>query len=459
MSRADVAPRGMRVSLAHSLAPWLTRLLVVDDLDRRVIVACSGGADSLALLALARARRLETVAVHVDHGLRPTSGHDADVVARAAEQLGATVHIERVDIELGPNLEARARLARYAALESARRRTGAAAVLVAHTRDDQAETVLLNLLRGSATPGLAGIAVRRDPIRRPLLDLRRADTVEICRRLGLTPVHDAMNDDLAFRRVWVRRELMPILEAAAERDLVDVLARQAALLREDDELLNELAREAVPVEDTLDARALTRVSTPLARRAVRRWLGGPPPSLEHLDAVLAVARGDRRAVDLPGGRRIERVGRQLHLVSRPGPAPRPATWALPGQTYFGSFVLDAWIERGAPVAWPDGRTTVVLDADRLGDSVMLRAPIAGDRIHPAGASGRKLVADALGEIGVAASDRARRPVVVDPESDEVCWVVGYRIGERVAVTSRTRRFLWMSANTSPPAVSLELNPR
>src|SRR5262249_54645758 len=140
------------------------RLDVPPDVVPPVVVGCSGGADSLALLALAVEAGLEPIAVHVDHGLRGGSGREGDVGAGAAARRGARFDARRVHVESGPNLEARARAARYDALEMARAEHGATAVLVAHTADDQAETVLLNLLRGSGSAGLAGGA---GPARRP----------------------------------------------------------------------------------------------------------------------------------------------------------------------------------------------------------------------------------------------------------------------------------------------------
>jgi tRNA(Ile)-lysidine synthase len=192
-----------------------------------VVVACSGGPDSLALLALAAQAGLAPSAVHVDHGARPGSAAEADIVAGFARQLGTGFAGERVTVPPGPNFEARAREARYEALERARERLGATAVLVGHSRDDQAETVLLNVLRGAGVSGLAGMPARRAAVVRPLLDRPRAELAGVCAALGLSPLVDPMNADPAHRRVWLRREVIPALERGAARALRAVLAPQA----------------------------------------------------------------------------------------------------------------------------------------------------------------------------------------------------------------------------------------
>jgi tRNA(Ile)-lysidine synthase len=437
-------------SYRTAVAPWSARVRALDDLGpgARVVVGCSGGADSLALLAVARARDLDAVAVYVDHGLRGGTDHDARVVRDAAAEVGADVLVAPGHVDASANLEARARDARYSALEVVADEVGAVAILVGHTRDDQAETVLLAMLRGSGTAGLAGMPQVRGRVRRPLLALRRADTQQMCARLLWAPVRDPMNDDLRHRRVWLRREVIPNLERGAQRDLIEVLARQAELFRADDELLDSLAAEHSPE----DANALAALPYSLARRVVRLWLGPPPCSSKTVDAVLAVASGRRRAVEVPGRRRVERVGSRLHLVSGEELAAEPAQptrLAVPGRTRFGALEVDTWVEAAAPVAWPDGRTCAVVDADRVGADATLRSARPGERFRPFGRGGSKLVHDALVDAGVPAARRAGSPIVTagaddDASVDCVLWVVGYRIDDRVRVTSQTRRYLWMS---------------
>ena len=263
--------------------------------------AVSGGADSLALLVLAVAAGCQATAIHVDHGLRPGSADEADVVRDAAARLGARFKAEKVDVRPGPNLEARARAARYAVLPPD--------VLTGHTADDHAETVLLNLLRGAGLDGLAGM--RPGPAH-PILALRRAETVAVCVAEGLTPVADPTNADPAHRRNRVRAEVLPLLDDIAQRDVAAVIARQAALLREDAEVLDALAASYDPT----DAHALATGRPALVRRAIRRWLGegqDHPPDAATVERVLAVARGEAKGTDVGGGRRVARTRNVMRL--------------------------------------------------------------------------------------------------------------------------------------------------
>lgn len=265
-----------------------------------VTCAVSGGADSLALLVLATAAGCRVAAVHVDHGLRPGSAAEAEVVAAAARRLGARFRAERAQVAPGPNLEARARAARYAVLPPG--------AVTGHTADDQAETVLLNLLRGAGLDGLAGMG--RD--RHPILGLRRAETRAVCDAEGLAPVEDPSNLDPVHRRNRVRSELIPLLDAIAQRDVAPLLARQADLLRDEAVFLDDLAGAVDPT----NARALAAAPVVLARRALRRWLGegqDHPPDAATVERALAVARGGSKASDVGAGRRLARTGNVLRL--------------------------------------------------------------------------------------------------------------------------------------------------
>ncbi len=272
-----------------------------------VTCAVSGGADSLALLALAVEAGCHATAIHVDHGLRDGSAREADLVEAAARQLGAKFRSVRVQVPQGPNLEARARAARYGALPDD--------VLTGHTADDQAETLLVNLLRGAASSGLGGM---RPGARRPILALRRHETEALCTTLGLKVFDDPTNTDPRHVRNRVRHELLPLMAAISQRDPVPVLVRQADIARADADFLDELATEI----DPRDARSLAASPIALARRAVRQWLSGDhPPDAATVERVLAVARGEVAATDVGEGQSVRRSQQRLSVF----PTTKPVT--------------------------------------------------------------------------------------------------------------------------------------
>jgi tRNA(Ile)-lysidine synthase len=255
--------------------------------------AVSGGADSLALLVLAVRAGCRVTAVNVDHGLREDSHLEAEVVAEVAGRYGASFRVERVDVAEGPNLEARAREARRAVLPLS--------CATGHTMDDQAETVLLNLLRGAGSDGLRAM---REGYEHPLLGVRRADTGALCRHEGLTPVEDPANAEGRFARNRVRHDLLPLCCEIAGRDVVPILARQASVIGAECDLLEELSAALDPT----DAKGLAAAPKPLAMRAARRWLknDGHPPGLRAVERVLEVASGKVRATDLAPRTRVRR---------------------------------------------------------------------------------------------------------------------------------------------------------
>ena len=244
--------------------------------DAPLLVACSGGADSTALLAAARAVASGRVHVAVvDHGLQDGSAErSADLVAGlVAQGVPAAVHTVVVD---GPGgLEAAARRVRHAALRAARPHPDSP-VLLGHTLDDQAETVLLGLGRGSGARSLAGMTTWDPPWLRPLLGLRRADTVAACRAQGLTVWDDPHNADPRFTRVRLRHEVLPLLEDVLGAGVADALARTAAQLRDDGAVLDAAADDLLARAtdgDTLDADVLGTAPAAVRRRALRSWLG------------------------------------------------------------------------------------------------------------------------------------------------------------------------------------------
>jgi tRNA(Ile)-lysidine synthase len=284
--------------------------------DGLVLVACSGGADSLALAAAARFVGPSVGLVTVDHGLQEGSaGRAAEVAAWARAEGFAPVVVAPVDVGgLPGGPEAAARTARYAALSAAAAQYAAAAVLLGHTRDDQAETVLLALARGAGPRGLAGMPVRREIFLRPLLDVARADTRKACAALGLVPWDDPHNVDPAFARSRVRGSALPALVEALGPAVIGNLARSASMIAADNEALDALAEAALSAGRSLAIAEIAGLPTAIRRRVLRLWarrLGASGSALSHrhveaLDALVANWHG-QGPVHLPGGILAARV--------------------------------------------------------------------------------------------------------------------------------------------------------
>lgn len=281
--------------------------------DAPVGVALSGGADSLALLAAAAFERPRRVtALVVDQHWYEGSRAAADRAAAAACALGAAAVV--LDGP-APRDEAAARAARYAVLDTAADEGGLAAVLLGHTADDQAETVLLALLRGSGARSLAGMAPVRGRFRRPLLDLPRSATRAACEAQGLTPYDDPANDDPTFARTRVRQLL-----ATLDRDVTANLARTAGLLRADADLLDALARDAAAgaahPDGGLDAQALARLPQALRTRVLHGLVPGLNAAhVEALDALVTDWHG-QGPVALPGGAAASRTSGRITVDAR-----------------------------------------------------------------------------------------------------------------------------------------------
>ena len=313
MSRRNLGPATLAVTQAVAAA--------LGPSDTSLLVACSGGPDSLALAAgaahVAAGAGLAYAAVVVDHGLQAGSAGTAAAAAAALVRLGyADVEVVRVEVVPdGSGPEGAARTARHRALRTAAEER-AATLLLGHTRDDQAESVLLGLARGSGARSLAGMAVRDAGRVRPLLGLPRATTHACCAELGLEPWSDPHNADPAYARVRVRDRVLPALEAELGPGVAAALARSADLLRADADLLDALAAEARPgaVRDGgLDCARLAALPLALRTRVLRDWLrtvGGHDLTADHLgavDALVTAWRGQGPA-HLPGVRVARRAG-------------------------------------------------------------------------------------------------------------------------------------------------------
>jgi tRNA(Ile)-lysidine synthase len=295
-----------------------------------VLAACSGGADSLALAAAlafeAPRAGLRPGAVTVDHGLQDGSAERAAELARVLSALGLDpVRVAAVDVGAAGGPEAAARTARYEALALVAADTGASAVLLGHTLDDQAETVLLGLARGSGPRSLAGMPLRRGLFLRPLLGLRRQVTVAACETLGLRPWDDPHNADRRFARVRVRLDALPALEAALGPGVAEALARTADQLRADAEVLENISSERVLGGSPLSASALAGMPAAVRTRVLRSAAvaaGCPAGALTaghvaRLSELVTDWHG-QRWIDLPGGVRASRRSGQVWFAGGAG---------------------------------------------------------------------------------------------------------------------------------------------
>ncbi|MBK8461991.1 MAG: tRNA lysidine(34) synthetase TilS [Nigerium sp.] len=285
------------------------------------LVACSGGADSLALAWAAHhvaARRGTPVrALVVDHGLQAGSDAVAAAVRARLAGFGMDAAVATVIVgDRGAGPEASARDARYGALSDAA--APGERVLLGHTRDDQAETVLLGLARGAGLRALSGMPAERGALRRPLLGLTRATTAAACAELGLEPWADPMNADRRYARVRVREVVLPVMEAELGPGIRDALARSATLLGEASAVVSALAGDTDPELDGV-CMHLQGLAPGLRRRLILDWLrsaGVRDVATAHVDAVetLVTRWRGQKGVDVPGGRVVRRDGR-LHLVA------------------------------------------------------------------------------------------------------------------------------------------------
>ena len=315
------------LDLRNAVRPFLENLTAGDS----AIVAVSGGADSLAL-AYALIKEvpdlaITLIAVTVDHQLQSGSG---DQAKKAQEQLKAMgyqeVIIEKVSVVEKSGIEADARTARYAALDAIAHAYGASQIFLGHTRDDQAETVLLGLARGSGTRSLSGMATVNGKYARPFLQLTRLQTVAACAEAEITPWNDPHNANEKFSRVRVRNKVMPVMEEEIGPGIAAALARSAAILRDDADALDEMAQAVISRVDLsdLDCAALAELPRAIRSRILRAaiYAAGAPSgsvSADHLSGVEALVtswRGQGEA-SLPGGVKVARISGRLSLLARP----------------------------------------------------------------------------------------------------------------------------------------------
>lgn len=413
------------MNLAETIEAALARCGV--EASSRIGVAVSGGADSVALLHLlaqARTRIRRTggpstgiSVLHVDHRMREGSQDDADLVAEMATDLGADFHLltTTVDRAHRESPEAAARRVRYEALSACAEREGLDWVATAHTLDDQAETVLMRVLRGAGTDGLAGIAAVRGIFVRPALDVRRDDLRRWLSERGIAWRHDPTNDDLRYERNWIRHAVMPMLRE--RRGGVDLaIARLAGHAGADAETLEGLAEEVLARAEIDDLGMLVPIGSlprSIASRVVRRglWRMGADTDARGVEATLGLEVGQRQTV---GAVVVHRVADGLVIASPDAPPLEAASLPL-GETTLPSWGLRV---RVGPPSAPPYRWRTHLP--RVAGAAALRSRRPGDRVPTP--SGTRKVQDVLVDARIPRLVRDRVPVLAS--DDRALAVVG-----------------------------------
>jgi tRNA(Ile)-lysidine synthase len=411
---------------------------------RPVLVLLSGGGDSVCLLDVALRLEARVSALHVNYGLRDGADEDEAFVRDLCRRLGVPLHVERIPLGEGGNLQERAREARYALAESLADDDYAAA----HTASDQAETVLYRLAVSPGSRALLGMASRRGRLVRPLLDVTREEVRSYLRAHGLEWREDPSNADRRFARARVRHDLLEALRSvgpAAERTIAET-ARQ---LREEAEVLDAAVSEAIGELGGGPAVSLAalREKPPALRRLVLRRLAeqaaapaAPRPlSRSEADEILLLDDRGTKALDLGGGlRALAEYGTLRFTRAREETVPDPAELTVPGRVRFGDWEVEASLGSGGDVT-----------VSGLGPTATVRAWREGDRMRPAGLGGTKSLQDLFTDRKVPRALRRTLPVV--ESRGEIVWVAGVAVDERfsppegsggeVALTARsiTRR--------------------
>jgi tRNA(Ile)-lysidine synthase len=438
----------------------------------KVLAAVSGGADSMVLAHVLNALsdRLEINAgiIHVNHGIRGlASEEDAIFVEEFARGLDIPFHLVKVDVprlakEDKAGLEESGRRARYRAMFKLARETGYGRIATGHTSDDQAETVLMRLLRGAGTAGLqAVLPVTGEGVIRPLLEVSREEVRDYCLTARLPFREDASNLDPVFLRNRIRHQLIPLLEREYNPALRDILAATALLCGEDERFLNreslrlfeESARrlgECIQIE----VKALGRMPPALLSRVLREAIREIRGDLDgitgrHLRSVISLLEGGSgRRCELPGGLSacreygLLKFGRMREEFSKP----EPIELSIPGRTVLSPWDLtvEASITGSMPELCRTGPLEACMDLDALRLPVTARRRAQGDRFIPFGMGGFKKVKDFLIDQKVPRAEREKIPVLADGE--KIIWLVGFRVDERVRVSDKTRRILFLKAS-------------
>lgn len=401
-----------------------------NEISGRILIGLSGGADSVALLCalsvLQSERFLQCAAIYVNHGLRPEALEEEKFCQRLCAKKGIPLQIMKVQVDRHGSLEAAARDARYSAFAKAMQTQQADVLALAHHMDDQAETVLMHLMYGAGADGLGGMPEYRFPIWRPLLGLRRQELHAALREIGQCWCEDASNADEAFRRNYIRRRVLPVMEEGYPQT-VRALTRTADIVREENDLLRQMAAEWLGRHQPiipwlyLPVGLLLRQHTAMQRRLLRMFVAEHCAieldfsAVEQLREILH-SNGEQHR-NLPGGWHAAVSDDRLHF--------------LPPQDQ-GAFQWDQMLLDRKPFSGflGDGRFSQAMPKE-LADQTVLRAKRPGDRIQPFGMQGHMKIKDYFSARQIAPAFRSQWPLLC--LKSDVLWVPGVGASERVRV--------------------------
>ena len=451
-----------------------------------IVVAVSGGPDSLALLLLLAQLKenlgLTLHVAHLDHGLRGAEARDdALFVKETAGSLGLPATLGAADVKShmagrGLSPEEAAREVRYAFLARVAAEQGAASIALGHTADDQAETVLMHVLRGSGLTGLAGMSPlsyrpsaegqERVALLRPLLDVTRDETAAYCRWKGVTPREDATNRSLEFTRNRTRLELLPLLRDYNPRIREALLRLSSAAAHDQDYILGEAVQALGKLTTSeewgvsIERKGFAELHPALKRRLLRlvyQEVTGSPDGLEHshVEEMVKLSDGGAgRSVDLPGGLIFSVGYDSLSLALNAGGASGPPALtgerplSVPGRTCIHGWNVTARLLPYGGEPPEAGAYTAALDAERVGRALSVRGRRPGDRFTPLGMTGSKKLQDFMVDARIPAEARDGVPLVVSEEG--IVWVVGHRIAHWARVTEDTREILSLDFSPDNP---------
>jgi tRNA(Ile)-lysidine synthase len=432
----------------------------------RVIVAVSGGPDSVCLLdvlnRLSQELEINLVAAHYDHGLRQDEDEiEAQLVKDIAASMCIPFEFEKAPAMLkdSPSLEERARDARYAFLEKIRSKYGAQKIAMGHNLNDQAETVIIRLLRGSGPSGLAGIPpVRDNIIIRPLIETARDEIINYLKAKRIPFATDSSNTDKKHLRNRIRLELMPMLLEYQPR-LFEHLGTISNIIRDEDEFLESMASEWIKSESikaghgdiSAAVSSVKNLPAPLKNRVIRNLLKQVdgnvyPMEYDHVLSVLNLLDNEQPqcSIDLPNGITVKKIYNRLNFYSKSEEQHTEYSYLIKGTgthrlgTSGQTLILEE-LESYPDIHTAGEKATAYLDADKVQFPLIARNFRPGDRFVPLGMKGHKKLKNFFIDLKVPSKKRALTPILTS--GDKVVWVCGYRIDERFKVTAGTKRVL------------------